>query len=157
MNKETLFNEILSPTYYAPEVADAALSLWRQIAIAECIEYLEYRLDKVGFNFAAGDKTYKTFDILLNDFSVSQIYGIIWRAVAEASKLYLEKGLTKRHAANSVIGSCQRYAERAKINGWNLTEYNRPQDLPQSELSAFFFNRVLGIGDMGFRLPPMIV
>lgn len=90
-------------------------------------------------------------------FSVSQIYGIIWCAVADASKLYLEKGISKKHAANSVIGACERYAERAKINGWDLTQYNRIKDLPQSELSLFYFNRVLGIGEMGFRVPPTVV
>ena len=99
----------------------------------------------------------KTFEILLDDFSVSQIYGIIWKAVADASMLYLEKGITKKHAANSVIGACERYAERAKMNGWALTEYSRIRDLPQSALSSFFFNRVLGIGDMVFKVPPTTV
>lgn len=97
------------------------------------------------------------FEIILNDFSVSQIYGIIWCSVADASKLYLEKGISKKHAANSVIGACERYAERAKINGWDLTQYNRIKDIPQSTLSLFYFNRVLRIGDMGFRVPPTIV
>ena len=112
---------------------------------------------KVGFEFSPGDKTYKTFEILLNDFSVSQIYGIIWKGVADASKLYLERGITKKHAANSVIGACERYAERAKMKGWVLSEYNRIRELPQSSLSSFFFNRVLGIGDMGFKVPPTVV
>lgn len=156
-DKQDLFDEILNPTYYSPENEDEALGLWRKIAIGECLEYLDYQLQKVGFEFTPGDKTYKTFDILLNDFSVSQIYGIIWKAVADASKLYLESGISKKHAANSVIGACERYAERAKMNGWKLTEYSRIRDLPQSALSSFFFNRVLGIGDMGFTLPPTIV
>lgn len=156
-NKQDLFTEILNPSYYSADCANEALVLWREIAVAECIEYLQYQLDKVNFEFTPGDKTYKTFEIMLNDFSVSQIYGIIWRAVADASKLYLEKGISKKHAANSVIGACERYAERAKINGWDLTQYNRIKDLPQSELSLFYFNRVLGIGEMGFRVPPTIV
>ena len=157
VNKQDLFTEILAPSYYSVECEDEALDLWRKIAVSECIEYLDYQLRKVGFDFAPGDKTYKTFEILLDDFSVSQIYGIIWKAVADASKLYLEKGLSKKHAANSVIGACERYGERAKVNGWQLTEYSRIRDLPQSELSSFFFNRVLGIGDMGFKVPPTIV
>lgn len=156
-NKETLFTEILNPTYYSSEYGDEAFFLWRKIAVAECVEYLDYQLRKVGFEFTPGDKTYKMFEILLNDFSVSQIYGIIWKAVADASKLYLERGITKKHAANSVIGACERYGERAKLNGWNLAEYNRIRDLPQSALSSFFFNKVLGIGDMGFKVPPRIV
>ena len=109
------------------------------------------------FYFKKSKPIRQTFEIILNDFSVSQIYGIIWRAVADASKLYLEKGISKKHAANSVIGARERYAERAKINGWDLTQYNRIKDLPRSELSLFYFNRVLGIGEMGFRVPPTIV
>lgn len=156
-NKQDLFTEILNPSYYCPENKDEAVVLWKEIAIGECIEYLQYQLKKVNFDFAPGEKTYKTFEIILNDFSVSQIYGIIWRAVADASKLYLEKGISKTHAANSVIGTCERFAERAKINGWDLSQYNRIKDLPQSVLSLFYFNRVLGIGEMGFRVPPTIV
>lgn len=156
-DKQELFTEILNPSYYAPEYETSALALWKKIAVAECIEYLDYQLKKVGFDFTPGDKTHKIFEILLNDFSVSQIYGIIWKAVADSSKLYLERGITKKHAANSVIGACERYAERAKMNGWTLTEYNRIKELPQSALSFFFFNRVLKIGDLGFKMPPDIV
>lgn len=156
-DKNDLFTDILNPNYYSSENEAEALTLWRRIAVAECIEYLDFQLRKVGFDFSPGDKTYKTFEILLNDFSVSQIYGIIWKGVADASKLYLERGITKKHAANSVIGACERYAERARMYGWNLTEYNRIKELPQSTLSAFYFNRVLGIGDMGFKVPPTIV
>ena len=31
------------------------------------------------------------------------------------------------------------------------------KELPQSSLSAYFFNRVLGIGDLGFTTPPQII
>ena len=157
LHKQDLFTEILNPDYYSSAYAEDALTLWKEIAIAECVEYLQYQLGKVGFDFSPGDKTYKTFEIILNDFSVSQIYGIIWKSVADASKLYLEKGISKQHAANTAIGACQRYAERAKLNGWDLAQYNRIKDIPQSVLSTFYFNRVLGIGEMGFRVPPTIV
>lgn len=69
----------------------------------------------------------------------------------------LKRDLTKNHAANTVIGACTRYAERAKDNGWNLTSYNRIKDLPQSTLSWFYFYRVLDIGNMGFTVPPTSV
>lgn len=157
LNKNDLFLEILNPTYYSEINKDDAFELWKKIAVAECIEYLEHRLKSVGFDFSAGEKTYTTFEILLQDFSVSQIYGIIWREVANASKLYLEKSISKSHAANSVIGACQRYGERAKINKWDLKRYVRERTLPQSELSLFYFNKVLKIGDMGFDMPPCII
>nr|WP_319489359.1 hypothetical protein [uncultured Caproiciproducens sp.] len=155
-NKQDLFTKILSPTYYGKEFEEEARILWQKIAVAECVEYLIYQLENVGFVFTPGEKTYKTFEIILEDFSVSQVYGIIWKAVADASKLYLEKGMSKNHAANTTISACERYAERAKINGWDLKGYSRIKELPQSALSLFFFNRVLEIGDMGFKLPPTI-
>lgn len=157
VNEKDLFSEILDPTYYSKDDQENALALWNKIGIAECVEYLQYNLNKVGFDFSPGEKTYTTFGILLKDFSVSQIYGIIWKAVADASRLYLEKGMTKKHAANTVIGACERYAERAKINHWDLTGYRRVREVPQSILSLFFFYRVLGIGEMGFEIPPTIV
>lgn len=156
-NKQSLFTEILNPNYYSHEYKEEALVLWKEIAIEECIAYLKYQLQKVNFEFNPGEKTYKIFEIILEDFSVSQIYGIIWKAVADAARLYLEKGISKKHAANSVIGACERYADRAKLNNWELTHYNRIRDLPESALSAFYFNRVLGIGEMGFKMPPTIL
>ena len=156
-NKKDLFERILNPTYYSKENKEEALALWKEIAVAECVEYLEYQLNKVGFQFSAGDKTHATFDGMLDTFSVSQIFGIIWRAIADSSRLYLQGGISRRHAANSAIGACERYAERAKINKWDLVQYNRPHDLPQSDLSLFYYNRVLEIGEMGFRVPPTIV
>ena len=156
-NKQSLINTILNPTFYLPEEKDDALKLWRKIAVAECVEYLMYQLKKVRFVFTPGEKTYEVFEVLLNDFSVSQIYGIIWKAVAGASKLYLEKGFNKKHAANSVITGCERIGDRARLYGWNLAEYHRIKELPQSSLSAYFFNRVLGIGDLGFTTPPQII
>ena len=156
-DKQALIDDILNPTYYSPVDQEAALNMWKKIALGECLQYLKFSLTKVKFPFTPGPKTYKVFDMLLNDFSTAQIYGIIWKAVAATAKLQLEKGLSKNHAANAVITACERIGERARLQGWNLAEYRRIAELPQSELSAFFFNRVLGIGDLGFTSPPQII
>ena len=148
---------ILSGKFYDEQNSDdkkVALKIWRKIAVEECVQYLTYSLDKAGFDFNAGEKTYKTFEDILNNFSVAQVYGIIWRSVAEASKLYLERKLSRKHAANTTIGSCQRYAERAFLNSWKLSEYSRRKDLPPCELAVFLYNKVLKIGDLGFNCTP---
>ena len=111
---------------------------------------------KTGFDFQPGEKTRQLFKQLLRDFSVAQIYGIIYRSVANASKYYMQQGVTKKRAANSVIGRCRRYAEKAIFKDWELTQFVRRKDLPQSELSAFYFNRVLRIGEKGFQEKPSI-
>lgn len=153
-DKEELLNQILQPDYFNDEYKKEALTIWKKIAISECIEYLVYQLKQVGFDFEVGEKTYITFEAFLENYSVAQIYGVIWRSVSEASRLYLEKRMTKKHAANTTIGSCQRYIERAQLYNWTLKEYSRLRDLPQSELSRFFFNKVTKIGELGFTMPP---
>lgn len=148
---------ILSGRFYDENNSDdkkVSLKIWKKIAVEECVQYLTYSLNKASFDFSAGEKTYKTFEDILNHFSVSQVYGIIWRAVADASKLYLEKNLPKKHAANTTIGSCQRYAERAVLNSWKLSEYSRIKELPQCELATFLYNKVLKIGELGFSCTP---
>lgn len=134
--------------------AENGLKLWKRIALNECIQYLMYQLNKAHFNFSAGDKTIATFENILENFSVSQIYGIIWRAAADAAKIYQEGNITKKQAANTTIGTCQRYAERAFLNSWKLIEYSRIKDLPQSELATFLYNKILKIGELGFTCVP---
>ena len=155
-NKQKFFEDLFNSSYYCPDNAEEALVLWKKIALAECVEYLSHRLSKVGFDFSPADKTYATFATLLRDFSVGQIYGIIWKSVAASTKLYMEKAVSKKHAANSVIGACERYAERAKCGHWDLSNFHRERDLPQSELSSYFFNRVVEIGAIGFEKAPNI-
>lgn len=94
-NKQDLFTEILNPSYYSADYADEALALWKEIAVAECIEYLQYQLDKVNFEFTPGEKTYKTFEIILNDFSVSQVYGIICVPLRMHQSYILKRVLVK--------------------------------------------------------------
>ena len=124
-DKTDMFNRILDPDYYSNDYMQEALDLWKEIAVAECIEYLLYQLERIKFKFSPGEKTYTTFYIILKDFSVSQVFSIIWRSVADCSRRYLEGNISKKQAANGVIGACERFAERAKLNGWDLTPYSR--------------------------------
>lgn len=93
---------------------------------------------------------------MLEHYSVSQIYGIIWRKVSDATRLYQEGGITKKHAANTVIGGCLSFGERARINNWDLRKYSRIKELPQTVISELFFNQVLHIGEMGFDMSPTL-
>lgn len=154
-NNTDIIQEILEPQYFnIDKNFDEALSLWKEIALMECIQYLKYKLREIKFDFTPGEKTHKIFSTILNNFSVSQMYGIIKKSVDSASNYYLQGNINKKHAANSVIGSCERFAEKAKINNWDLYKYNRLYDLPESTLSFFFFYKVLKIGNNGFYLPP---
>lgn len=130
------------------------VQLWKEIAIGECITYLKYRLEKAGFQFQAGDKTKEVFQKLLKNFSVSQIYYIIWCKVSDASRWYLEGGVSRQRAANSVIAACQRYGENAMFYERELPQYHRPSDCPRSVLTRFFYYDVLKLGYQADHICP---
>jgi hypothetical protein len=154
-NEEDKIREVIYPSEIKDEDKEEALKLWKEIALEECLEYLHFQMNKVKFDFSVGEKTISVFKDLLEYFSVSQIYGIIYRGVANATKYYQESNISKKQAANSVIGNCQRYAERALLERWELNKYHRAYELPQSMVSEIFFNRITKIGSLGFDMPPI--
>lgn len=133
---------------------DFCFEMWNKISLNESLEYLLYSLEKVGFDFSPGEKTINVFEHLLEHYSVAQIYSIVYRAVANSTKLYQERKMSKRHAANTVITSCESYGERAIAEGWNLTKYRRNYDLPETLISSIFFTTILKIAYLGFEEKP---
>lgn len=128
--------------------------MWKKISLGECLEFLLHQMDKVGYNFSPGKKTVKVFMNLLDHFSAAQINSIIYRAVANSTKRYQEGNITKIHAQNLVISSCEHNGERAIAEGWNLRGFSRNYNLPESLLSKVFFTSILKIADLGFEERP---
>lgn len=57
--------------------------------------------------------------------------------------------ISKRQAANSVVGNITRSMESALANEWDVKPYHRNYNLPQSSLSRVIFNMILGTDDGG--------
>ncbi len=128
--------------------------MWRKIALHESEEYLLYEMRKVGYNFNPGEKTYRVLEFLLDHFSTAQIYNIIYRAVANSTRRYQAREITKIHAQNSVITSIEGQGERAIAERWILKPYGRRSDLPQSIVSEVLFNSIMQISSLGFSETP---
>lgn len=127
------------------------LTLWLEIGLYECLEYLLVRLDE--YNLPSqyiGDKTISAIKEALNYFSISQVFYFIWNASKNAAAFYLKEGITKKHAVNLIAGNILRTMERAIAQGWDVSKYRRDYNYPQSIISEVYFNRVLKIGDKGF-------
>ena len=133
---------------------DETLLLWKKIALQECLQYLENSLTEHNLELSPGEKTILVINTLLEDFSVGQIYNIIWRAAKDAAAFSVRKSVSKQHAANTVVGYMQRYGENAKIQGWEIKPFRRHFDCPQSMISQVFFDSVLKIGEAGFNQVP---
>lgn len=114
-------------------------------------------MSTVDFKFNPGKKTNVVLKDLLNNFSTSQIYGIIWSGVTSATRYLQEGNITRRQATNSVITNCQRYGEKALLENWNVKHFNRTKNCQQSVISKYFFNRVMQIGDAGFTEIPRVL
>ena len=134
------------------------LSLWKELALAECIAYLEVVMQDHGFLFDPGDKTMLVLSEMLETFSVSQGFSFIWSAVASSAAYYAREkaNISRKQAANSTVGTIQRRVERARIEGWEVKEYRRDRRLPESSISMVLFNTALQIGDKGFFEAPNI-
>lgn len=154
-NEQTI-NELLYENYFTEDNIEDAYSLWKKIALEECLEYLLFSMNKVKFSFSPGKKTILLFNNLLDSFSVSEIYSIIYSSINSSSRYYLEGNISKKHAANSVISRCQTIADKILLGNWDSRHYGRLSSLPQSPISEFFFNSILKIGDKGFNCPPSI-
>lgn len=130
--------------------------LWKEISLHECLSYLRLVLGEHGLPFRPGEKTHLVLDETLESFSVAQVWGMIWRAGRDAAAFFMRRNATRPHAANTVVGSIQRHAERALSEGWDIQPFNRDRRLPRSALSQVFFGKALGAGDAGFEMviPP---
>ncbi len=137
---------------------EEAYQLWKKISLHEVLEYLCYKIGKVfKIEYNAGKKTITVINDLLREYSVSQIYTIIGSSIGKAASFKLEFGAIPNHAANTVIGKAQNYAERAKVKNWDILKSGRLKDCPESALSMYFFERVLKIGYVGFDEKPRIL
>jgi hypothetical protein len=109
------------------------------------------------FSYTFGEKTNQVIESVLLDFSTSQIFNFIWRASQNAASYYLRENVTKQHAANTVVGSILRQAERAKTENWNIKGFERNYKCPQSLMSQVLYDVVLKIGDEGFKTVPFSI
>lgn len=129
---------------------DDAVPLWLNVALAECRQFYDYNAKLRGLQ-AQGDGAVNTMLInLLRDFSVGQVYRVIWNGARDASDFLIRKNPNRAHAANYMVGACQRWADRARAEGWQVIAFKRNFDLPRSMLSYVLFDVILRIGERGF-------
>ena len=138
----------------AEDAANEALALWRELALHECLETFKYQGERHNLQPPSGEKTRLTFQSLLEDFSVAQIYNIVWSAARDAAAYYQRGNITKAQAANSMVSGCRTRGDKARVEGWQIKPYNRNYDCPRSELSHVLCDVFLKIGELGFTLKP---
>lgn len=132
---------------------EGAHTLWKMLAMAECKEFCMHAVAQRKLPMPGETALTTLLDNLLRNFSVSQCYQLIWNAAGRAVDYMVREKIRAQHAANALIGSCQRYADRARSEGWNLKGFQRNFDLPRSQLSYVLHDVFLKHGECGFTVP----
>ena len=133
---------------------DQWLPLWQKISLNECLQYLDLCMTEHGFQFKAGEKTRQILINALTTFSVAQTFNFIWGSARNAAAYYMRENVSRRQAANSVVGAIQRRADQARAEGWDVKAFHRDRRCPQTMISQVLFDTVLQIGEDGFFKPP---
>ncbi|MDN5054337.1 hypothetical protein [Aliarcobacter butzleri] len=138
------------------EILEDALTLWKKIGLEELKEYTYYLFKK--YNFSEdyiGDSITEKLELILEDFSVSQGYAILYSSISSAAS-YKQTGITNKHAVNSINTYISNHIAKRKSGEWESKGYKRNFDLPQTAVSLVFFNYILKIGNKGFEQVPKI-
>lgn len=138
------------PEHWYEEVKD----LWADLAFSECKEFYVHASEERGLPITHGKSLEAMLKNLLRDFSVAQSYRIIAAGGKGAVDFRARKQCTLGHAANYMIGACQRWADRARAEGWEVFAYRRNFDLPRSMMSYVLHDVFLKIGERGFTETP---
>lgn len=135
---------------------EECLGLWKQIALYECLEYLIDQLEAARFEFNPQEKTKMVINHLLEEYSIGQIWNLIYGSVNNAAAWYQKANVSRRHAANSAITTLNNRGDRAKAEGWHLKPYHRSYNSKLSQLSMVFFDSILQIGSEGYEKVPAL-
>ncbi|OQX01681.1 MAG: hypothetical protein BWK73_45300 [Thiothrix lacustris] len=127
--------------------------LCREISLQESLAYLQYVMSDHQFDFSPGDKTILVINKVLDKYSVSQLYNLMWGSAKDAAAYYMRGGISKQQAVNSVVGRIESKFERAIANKWETKPFNRNFKLPISVISQVLYNTILQTDDGGFHKP----
>jgi hypothetical protein len=130
------------------------VSLWKELALHECLRYLQVQLETHGFEFCAGKKTKQVINDILIKYPILKCFYFIWVSVRSAASYYMQNNTSRRQASNIVTGNMQRRAEQALFEGWEIKEYKKDTRCGESILTALFSNVLTNLGDDFFKAIP---
>ena len=152
-NLAAILDEHLQPTSQAE--VDLANELWKQLALHEALEYLNFVLTERDLIFNAGGKTISILRQVLSKYSTSQSFYFIYSAAKNASDFIQSQRVNRQHAANTIPGKIQRLFDRSISEGWKISKYKRNHNgCPISALGNVLYDKTLGLSSAGLDVIP---
>ena len=137
-------------------IYEELLELWIDIAEEECIEYLKYQMNRMGWKFNCGSKVQYEIGKMLKYRSVSEVWCLMNRSISSVSKYVLRKGLDVENAANLAVEKFLKLDKAYRKQGWMPGKYTRINDLPQSAISMAFSEFITDLYEEEFTVVPSI-
>lgn len=145
IEEDSYLKMLLSESY-----AEELYEIYKEVALDECYEYLQYQMDVVNLSFVEMKNTRVILLNLIKKFSLGQVFNILNSSVVNARKFYEEKKIYKRQASNFVMMRCKNIGEGVVMKKSNIKSYTRPKGYKESIISEVLFEKVLSIGDKAF-------
>jgi hypothetical protein len=124
------------------------------IALAECSEFFDFCAKERQFPAVDEQKKFSLIYGLLRDFSVGFSCRAINSAAQYAADHLVTMACTPQQAANYMLMSCQRWADKARVEKWQVKPFRRNINCPRSMMSLVLFETFLNISDdAGFNMP----
>ncbi|AZJ36797.1 hypothetical protein [Tenacibaculum singaporense] len=131
------------------------LFMWKKVALYEVIEYYQHLVFKyIGGGFNSRIETFDILTSLLNNFSVSQTYNIIFSSIKNTLEYNKKNNTTKSHLFYQTLINIEKYGQNIVKNNWVIDGFNRLNNLPQSAISHYLYHKILKID--GFNTIPNI-
>lgn len=143
-----LFHEIYS--YNIKNNNDSLKDLLVDVSVHECMRYLELSSDKYEIDIHTGKKTELIIKESFLYYNTGQVISLLWSSIKIILARIRVRSYKRRASHNAVIESFERLLFRAKNEGWTVTRYKRPFDIPQCRISRVIFEDVLNVDDDGY-------
>jgi transcription elongation factor Elf1 len=117
--------------------------LWLDYAAAECMCYLFNQCELHGLITEAesDDEIYSNLRTALTEYSVSQLWSVIWKIIRDAATLSTRDYYSKSKAAATIPGKLRRHLEKVKRGEAKISEWDRPNEQPSRTLGELFSDR----------------
>ena len=136
---------------------DELLNFWTSISVYETIEYINQLLFKINSKGVLPENAQPILNRLSEDFSAGQLWNISYKASQRVCEIVLIQKIDEEDYPNVFM---QVILEKGLLyinKGWQILPFKRwGNQCRQSDLSKFFFDEVLEIGEDGFNLKPSI-
>lgn len=126
------------------------LELLVDVSVHECLRFLELSSDKYKIDIYTGKKTELLIKDALMYYNTGQVISLLWSSIKIILARVRASNYKRNFCCSAVIENFEHLLCRAKSEGWTVTRYKRPFNIPQCRISRVLFEDVLNVDDDGY-------